>query len=673
MGTVVIICPMRSKPIYFKQLLSKPWLFFIVCSLGIFSLWLYLPPYIDSFLGDDFVQQWRIRTLITQSDNIWQVFNPTWTDWYYRPVQNLWFLANRLAFGLNPFGYYVLQIYWHLLAVALVYKLARQLGLARPGAIVATALFAINASHQLTVSWISSIAIIMGAVFALAATVSYLTHLKTEHYHWLFLTIIGAALTMAIHEEGFVLPFFLIIVWLSHKWAKLRKVGLSSVRRVDWIGSSCLLLLAIAYGGLQLARPNANIGIGDSLGESLVATLNPITLARFTLVVTGRWTFVYDIPIGKEVIDDLADISWLAVILAAGILWFIFNWVRQSGRSVRWAFLCSGLHIDFIYVALWSQRPELLGSRHLYNAWIGLCIALGFSWQNWYVLAKTKKHQPATANWWPRQSQRQRQLIGGLLIFLFLHVIQIQFLHDHSQQLANQIKDAEQVIKSELPQLASNNKLFAARFPLTAPYFNPVTSIWYDVPHLQGGSLNALKEYEQVTNDFYLFDYDNGQLYNLMPELQAHETTIFLWREALSITEQIIDNIATPLVDDSYAQDLVVGPPQEKHLAVRSSPQAGEWVSLGYSVFIPPESELAMYILGQPGHTFRLRVETEDGTVATLFRQTLEAGSGDMWQAVQIPLTDYSGQTVIIRLESTATSEAAAQAAFWGNPRLVID
>ncbi|MCI0397982.1 MAG: hypothetical protein L0322_24055, partial [Chloroflexi bacterium] len=155
----------RGRPLFRWQRYSH----LILAGLALIAAWLYLPPYADSFIGDDFVQQWRIRHLVHNPAGAYRILSPFWTDWYYRPAQNLWFLANRLLFGLQPAAYYALQIGWHLLAVALVYRLARRLGLGRPGALAGAALFAINAQHALTVSWISSIAIIMAAVFSLVA------------------------------------------------------------------------------------------------------------------------------------------------------------------------------------------------------------------------------------------------------------------------------------------------------------------------------------------------------------------------------------------------------------------------------------------------------------------------------------------------------------------------
>jgi len=104
---------------------------------------LFLPSYLDSYLGDDFVQQWRIRKLIGEPFRALNVFNPDWTDWYYRPLQNLWILFNRQLFGLTPAAYYFLQVSWHLVSISLLFRVARGFGAGRLAALLAAGLFSI--------------------------------------------------------------------------------------------------------------------------------------------------------------------------------------------------------------------------------------------------------------------------------------------------------------------------------------------------------------------------------------------------------------------------------------------------------------------------------------------------------------------------------------------------
>ncbi|MFQ5421703.1 MAG: hypothetical protein ACE5EY_15225, partial [Anaerolineae bacterium] len=103
----------------------------IFIGLLLVTLIILMPPYADNFIGDDYFQLNRVMELAARPSAAWQVLNPFWQPWYYRPWQNGWILANRLIFGFNPFGYYWLQILMHLLVMALLYRVGRRFGFSR--------------------------------------------------------------------------------------------------------------------------------------------------------------------------------------------------------------------------------------------------------------------------------------------------------------------------------------------------------------------------------------------------------------------------------------------------------------------------------------------------------------------------------------------------------------
>ncbi|HEX6384216.1 MAG TPA: glycosyltransferase family 39 protein, partial [Anaerolineae bacterium] len=211
----------------------------------------YMPPYYRSFVGDDYVQLDYVSDFLQRPFTAYQVFNPFQLLWYYRPLQNLWFLANRLVFGLNPFGYYYLQICLHLVAVALVYRVARQLGIGTVAALAGAALFAIRSHHADVVTWISSVAIILTAIFALLALSSYLSYVRRPaRWPLLLLTTVFFLLGLLSHEEGFLLPPLLLFWSLG--------IGDWRLKERQEMGSFLLMFLVmVAYLPIQFMRDNA--------------------------------------------------------------------------------------------------------------------------------------------------------------------------------------------------------------------------------------------------------------------------------------------------------------------------------------------------------------------------------------------------------------------------------
>src|SRR5690554_585154 len=82
----------------------------VLAAIILLAAALYLPPYKEAFVGDDYLHLGYIAGFLDNPLRSLRVFYPLWTTWYYRPLQNLWFLANRSLFALTPFGYYYLQV-----------------------------------------------------------------------------------------------------------------------------------------------------------------------------------------------------------------------------------------------------------------------------------------------------------------------------------------------------------------------------------------------------------------------------------------------------------------------------------------------------------------------------------------------------------------------------------
>ena len=187
----------------------------------------YLPAYRDSFILDDFKQIEFIAPLVKSPLEAYQVVNPFWIRWYYRPVEHWAFLLGRLAFGLEPRGYYVGLISLHAANVALVYVVARKLDASRFGSLCAAALFAVNARHQNVIGWISSVPIATAALGALGCVACYIVFLGDRRRHGMLVATIALWMfALLSREENLVLPLVLVgIRWLYLRASATRPSG----------------------------------------------------------------------------------------------------------------------------------------------------------------------------------------------------------------------------------------------------------------------------------------------------------------------------------------------------------------------------------------------------------------------------------------------------------------
>jgi len=97
---------------------------------------------------------------------------------FYRPLLTLSFMADYALWNLNPAGYHVTNILWHVLAAWAVFWFLRALLSDFRVAFLAAALFVIHPVHTEAVSYISGRSDPMGLAFLLAAFVFYLKSLQ---------------------------------------------------------------------------------------------------------------------------------------------------------------------------------------------------------------------------------------------------------------------------------------------------------------------------------------------------------------------------------------------------------------------------------------------------------------------------------------------------------------
>ncbi|MCA9926689.1 MAG: hypothetical protein KC421_30185, partial [Anaerolineales bacterium] len=247
------------------------------------------PPFAHGWVGDDYVQLGYVRELVKRPLTFYRIFNPAWTIWYYRPLQNFWILLLELLFGQQPQLFYSVQIGAHLIAISLVYRISRQLTLPPMIAAGSVALFAIHGHYVDVVTWISAIAIVLAAIFSLAAVSAFLSYLKRPSRPALILTAIFCLLALLSHEETILLPPFLFLILMIKRlemrdWRlNMRKISnLSSlISKSEAFNFLLLAVIILIYLILQFTRTNATINLSGTPGSQWLSLLSPSTFADF--------------------------------------------------------------------------------------------------------------------------------------------------------------------------------------------------------------------------------------------------------------------------------------------------------------------------------------------------------------------------------------------------------
>jgi hypothetical protein len=250
--------------------------------------------------------------------------------------------------------------------------------------------------------------------------------------------------------------------------------------------------------------------------------------------------------------------------------------------------------------------------------------------------------------------------LAGILLLLFLTLQGWQVREAHRDWVAHlqQVQQVATQMQEILPTVSAGTEIYAHRFVLRPNFTAAAAAVWYGQPGLSGGSLQRLQAKPEATSATYLFDYEDGRLYNLMPSLQEHAETIFLWQEPDATIA------AGGYGSGAYTPQQVAGPPGDRRLAIAVQPPAEGWLSLAYTATVPAQSHFQVAAWGERGARFRVRVQDGNGEVETL---PLATGGGPAWQAIELPLTRSQGKHVTILLE-TAQDEG-----YWSIPRFVRD
>jgi hypothetical protein len=624
----------------------------------LFGLWLFIPPYYDAFIGDDYVQLNRVSAFLSQPFDAWEILLPNWQAWYYRPLQNYAFLINQLIYGFNPFGHYIGVILWHLLATALVSQLGRRLGFARQLAAGVALLFSFHGHYYDVVTWVSAVAIVAVAAVSALALILFVRYLvEPERKGFLLGALLVVFIGLLTHEEAFLLPPKLFLLWMLYPAGgtaadkPVWRQWLAKLKEQPWTTAAMGFMgaLMVAYLYIQWARPNVNINLrgGASLGLSQI--FDPGSASLYLVQVFMRTTNIF-----HSLLTSYSH-STAVLILTLLALWFWrANWLGRFGL------LWWGLHIAFIYAALWVQRPEFFGGRHIYNANVGLVVAIGaaVSQLTPIVMAQAsqrKSRRPSGAAEMAAIWQYGLPLL--LAAVLIGQSVALKQRQQGWQIIAERDRQAQRSLKEMIPELTEQERIFAHRFVIDVTYMEATLKAWYDRSDLNGfsGPLRSLPQWGWLPDNIYLIDYANDAVVNLMPELSDGDRYLLLWAGG--------------------PQTLTVaGPPGDQRLAVspRLPDEANVWQPLTYRLSLDGRDTTLNLAAG---HGFG-----DDNALPVWYRVRLAAGDEThtlheemalpgQWHSHAFPLDDYPSGDMTFYLEIAYVGERPS-AFYWGNPHL---
>jgi tetratricopeptide (TPR) repeat protein len=202
---------------------KKSWLegkrpFLILALLGFL---VYLPTLWCGFSPLD--ERWLIVKqlgILGHVSNLPVIFSSAITGMYYRPVLMSSFMFDVIVGNGGPLMFHLSNILIHVACALLLFRFLIQLNLSKLTAFMAAAIFAVHPLTIHTVAWIPGRNDSLLCLFALISCIHLLNYFNTRKKIHLAVHLFAFVLALLTKENGIVLPFIYLLLWLFIKKEK---------------------------------------------------------------------------------------------------------------------------------------------------------------------------------------------------------------------------------------------------------------------------------------------------------------------------------------------------------------------------------------------------------------------------------------------------------------------
>lgn len=313
-----------------------------------------------------------------------QFVNPSAPGIYYRPVQFLWLLLNRMLWGTNPWGWHLSVVILHTAAAGCVYLLAHKIVQEKAAAWLAGAVFALHPVHVESVAWAMGF---IDPLFTVLVLTSFLCYLEARERQdrrdrWVAGSLLFYSLAAFAKEPALVLP---LLVFTHAAISGVFVAGPGG--RLAWARLRTGFVAAWPYLAITAIYLAARLAVLESLGRVItplpwgvvIATLPRVLWSYLKLLLwPAALSVFYDVPYVQpaEAASMLLPAAAL-VLVGVGLLW----WAR---RSVPVAIAASWALLPLLVLLNLRAFPEgeIVHDRYIYLASVGFALLVALAWKS---------------------------------------------------------------------------------------------------------------------------------------------------------------------------------------------------------------------------------------------------------------------------------------------------
>ncbi|MDR3236716.1 MAG: hypothetical protein LBT48_08365 [Prevotellaceae bacterium] len=316
--------------------------------------------YFPSSLKNGFTRYWDDEVIVVQNEDIrelsWEHVENMFTQSYYDMYCPVKILSHALDYqicrllpapdstnklnpaaeyqlpGLNPVGYHLMSLLYHLVNVVLLFLLISMMLKSSPAALAAAVIYAVHPTAVETVSWVTGRGDLLYALFAFPALMCYVKYItkgqRTKHFMLTFLFFI---LSILSKPTAMTLPFTLF----AFDWYYRRKIFSMKViaEKVPFI------IISVALGILSIQmRGSGAMSIGEFFGflesaKGVLFVTYPLAFYMVKFLFPLPLCFIYPhVYYYFENNITLSPLIWLSpfILLAVFILIFKAKKMRRQ-------------------------------------------------------------------------------------------------------------------------------------------------------------------------------------------------------------------------------------------------------------------------------------------------------------------------------------------------------
>ncbi len=300
---------------------------------------------------------------------------------HWHPLTWLTLAVDYTLWGLDPAGYHLTSLAWHVANAILLYLLARRLlvraGVAPPrveaAAVLGTLLWAVHPLRVESVVWVTERRDLVSGCFVLLTLLAYLQRPAGPRP----LAVVLAALALLGKASAMVVPALLVVLDVYPLRRLGGPVGWTTVaaRRV-WYEKAPFMALAVGGGLLALAAQRSGGALRSlevvPVGARVGAALYQIGFYLWKSVLPVRLLPVYEYPVDMSALHPLALAGAATAAAVLGAAWLL----RQRCPAVA-AAAAAYLVALGPTLGLAQSGPQVAADRYTYLAMLGWSVLAG--------------------------------------------------------------------------------------------------------------------------------------------------------------------------------------------------------------------------------------------------------------------------------------------------------